>query len=482
MAQQYRSRNAPIINPFDQLPTPVFDAFVEDISAAIKNALDPHSVPVTSYARSKYGHAYSRVPAPKLFPSSSSRDSDVGDETAGIGEGVERLTQPQPTASSIASRYDSIAHDTGEGSDSVTSRRAPPIVVDLISEASQSDGESVAEDEEVEEESDEEALKYTRYGASGGDEITDSNEAGSWVSSASDASGEGEAVDDTFEMHEPRVLSSFKGKARAADEGPGVRALRGISDRMQSLPYQVQPAPIADEEEGDSASWVSDDDQSDRQLYDGQVHSQRDDSDDQPLYANVAQSSDERDSSGSDDSSRSGGDNDASSDDSSDRANWQEELYDSKLFSPPTAFPDHDDNHEVITSDDSPSPDLELLERGTLHGAAPTPRPALVSTFAGNSGQSVPSAAEQPNHFFSDEQEGAPQIPLAQDDSNVSDVYAQQHNDMDDARSLEPSFEISRWDNNDTAAGLYSKYYAYVHLHNSCFVQFWLILSLLTTW
>lgn len=476
MAQQYRSRNTPIINPFDQLPTPVFDAFVEDISTAIKNALNPHSAPVTSYTRSKDSHAYSRVPAPKFFPSSSSRDSAVSDETSGIGEGVNLSHASQPTQPQLsASSYDdSMARETREGSDSVTSSHALPIVVDLVSDDSESDGEGIPDDEEVEEEEsdEEEALKRAHYGAGGGDE---SNEVGPWASSASDASGEREAVDDTFEMHEPRVFSSFKGKARAADEGPGVRALRGISERMQSLPHQVHPVPVADEdeeEEGDSAPWVSDDDLDDRQFY-GPTHSQQDDSEDedQPLYADAGQSSDEHDSGGADESSRSGGDNDASSGDGIDHADWKAELYDSRLFSPLAAFPDHDDNQEVIASDDSPSPDLEFGECGGLHDATPIPRSALVRHFAGDRDQSIPRSAEQPHQFFSDEQEGAPQFPFAQDDSNVAEVNVQ-HNETNSARPLEPSFETisPQWHNNDTSAGVYSEYRAYSSRY-SRFVQ-----------
>jgi len=472
MEQQYRSRNAPIINPFDQLPTPVFDAFVEDISVAIKNALNPHSVPVTSYSHSKINHPQLRVPAPRFLSTPSSRDTDDngdGDET---GDGIHRdasishplrSTQPHPAASSRAISDDSpVANSIGESSHSISPSRTPPIVVDLVSDASEAEEESVAEDEEAEEESDEGALKYSRHGSG---ELVDSNEAGSSASSSSNASGEEESEeqvpDDTFEMHEPpRVLSSFKGKARAADEGPGVRALRGISARLQSLPHQMQPIPVTDgdeeDAEEDSVSWDSDNDnghQSNEQIY-----SQRDDSDEELLYAN-GHSFDERDSNGADDSSKTSGDIDASSDGYLDRAGWKEELYDNKFFPSPTTS---SERQEMITMDDSPSPDLGTGGREELHGVTHTFQfqSAIVSILAGDNSQFIPAAAEQPHQFFSDGPEAAPQISLAQD-------VVEKSNEADDMRGLEPSFETitPQWGDNDIVNSVYSVRHISVYHH-----------------
>ena len=455
MAQQHRSRNAPIINPFDQLPTPAFDAFVNDISAAIKNALNPDSIPVTSYTRLK--HAHSRVPAPRFLSASSPRDTDIGDETGDeIREGVSLShssppTRPPPTASSrMASEDDPTANGTGEGSGSPASGRAP-IVVDLVSDPSQNDEESVAENEGMEEEgSEEEVSRYERR-VSSGEEIMDSNEAGSWSSSASDASGEeeyeGEAMNDTFEMQEPRVLSSFKGKARAADEGPGVRALRGISERMRSLPHQAQPTDESQEEEEeeeedeeDSPSWASDDGQ---QPSDGQVYSQRDGSDDdQLLFMNVAQSADEHDTNGGDSLSRNS-DGSASSVDHSDREEWKER-HDSGVLSIPTAFPEH----EVISLGDSPLHSLGMGEQDHMRRAF---QPTFDTGFAGDNGQILLSAADQPHHFFSDTQEGISPVLLTQVGSSVEmNVH-----EAGSVRCLDPSFETvgNQWD--ATATGWY---------------------------
>ncbi|KAF8325004.1 uncharacterized protein EI90DRAFT_2205154 [Cantharellus anzutake] len=51
-----RSRNAPILNPFDQLDAASFDSFVTDVAAAIRNALNP-SLPPAPIAKSSHVQA-----------------------------------------------------------------------------------------------------------------------------------------------------------------------------------------------------------------------------------------------------------------------------------------------------------------------------------------------------------------------------------------------------------------------------------------
>lgn len=260
MSNTYRARNAPLINPFDQLPTPAFDAFVNDISGAIRAALHPQTTKSTWWTKSSPANRDASARERSLEPTSSHNSpADTLRYTNASTESSLRAFPRDPKISVTPSDND---HDdnapllNGGDARSASLARDRPDIVDLTSIASGSDGE------DVEATNGTEGASQDRYYVPSSDEGEDA--AGSSVDSSDEVSDDS-FVNDTFDMYGQQTLSLMKGKGRAADEGPGVHALRGISERMHPLPQE--PVYVDDDDDAEykqqelSASWGSEADE-----------------------------------------------------------------------------------------------------------------------------------------------------------------------------------------------------------------------------
>ena len=352
---EYRSRNVPIINPFEQLDATSFDHFVADVTGAIRNALNPTVPPARPSRVRAFAAIVASAGAKGMSPgdgsygntipldslsngiSSPAAPSTVDDTEAtqgGVHSGFHSHYSKSPSALRVL-RSRGVAyhksptqlqpqlvngHRDGDISHAVSTsgstRRRSPSIVDLISDSEEasekpsptpvrtvypgnaaaevdSEGEVMSDDDVVKGhedfqlderqevelvESDDEAREEQEQEQEGYDDDDDDD---------GDADDE---VDDTFLRQVSRgrrilnddyedeeeylagdspffeddeeeeieslpddsayvegvysfpIIRGSKGKGRALDEGPGVKALHGISRRMEEHPELYMPS------------------------------------------------------------------------------------------------------------------------------------------------------------------------------------------------------------------------------------------------
>lgn len=225
MSSYPRRRPPPILNPYDQLSAPQFDSFVSDITSVIRDALNP---------------AKPRLQAPPAGTSSF---------IAPVGSPWTPTPAPQSNP---------------------PSKRAPSF--EVISDDGTDEGSEGVHDRPTQyEETEDEAMLDPKYA------LHDPNDEEAEGSDEYDDAG---LMDDTFDatnVHVPSLaLPSSKGKGRAPDEGPGVEALKGISDRLQRNPHLfAKPVPESgsegdDEEEEEEGDDDAEGDADDDDIYEGE--------------------------------------------------------------------------------------------------------------------------------------------------------------------------------------------------------------------
>jgi hypothetical protein len=254
---QYHSRNAPILNPFEQLPAPAFDAFVVDVTTAIRNALNPPAAPIPPRAATRIPDIESSTTPDRstaFSPNPASREVEVdeidnSDEEEEVGSvDLDALSRrslssgpSQPEGYSNLSSGSSASGDKADLDHTDT----PQWILD--------DEEVPAEDEEQGEQEEE---REEEQQAEQEDEENGSVD-DSFVRQRSIGS------DSNISIPPPRSSSNVKGKARAIDEGPGVQALQGISERLHAHPelFAVQSSSEDGDEDEDLGSYGEDEEQ-----------------------------------------------------------------------------------------------------------------------------------------------------------------------------------------------------------------------------
>ena len=223
---EYHSRNAPILNPFDQLSAPAFDTFVADVTTAIRNALNPPVAPVAPRAAVRMPGFGSPTPERSSAVSSGSVARDVEvveiDNSDKEEEEEELAVYSRESVSSGSSQLEDFSSLPGgvssSGDQAHLEHEDLAQWVSDYDKVQQYDEEQEEQEEEQgqeeEEQEDQEKSVADDYFIREGSLSSNSN-----VSTLP-----------------PMPSGNAKGKARAIDEGPGVQALQGISERLYANP------------------------------------------------------------------------------------------------------------------------------------------------------------------------------------------------------------------------------------------------------
>ncbi|KAF8306728.1 hypothetical protein DL93DRAFT_2159825 [Clavulina sp. PMI_390] len=261
-----KSRNvAPLLNPFEQMPTSDFDAFVTDISSAIRFALNPRTSSTPSQARTASPASTSSFTA--SAPNSGYARSRLGDPTSLSGGGMRRGVDPatlyqKPSSTNPPHASSAIPLNAQSATNQNRGSGPSSQVVDLTLSDSESDNDADEPDDNYNGD-DGYAMSVDapedaplNFDNDEDEQVDDDEE--------EEEEEDDSLLDDTFEMQAPRYHASAKGKGRAPDEGPGVSALRGITARMSSeaLLAPKKPAPpLSDSEEDDEEEEEEEEDQ-----------------------------------------------------------------------------------------------------------------------------------------------------------------------------------------------------------------------------
>ncbi|KAF9517619.1 hypothetical protein BS47DRAFT_1359418 [Hydnum rufescens UP504] len=218
----------PILNPFEQLPAPAFDAFVVDVTTAIRNALNPPVAPIPPRAAARIPGIESSTPDRSTVFSPNPTSPDVGVDEIDNSDEEEEVGSVDLDALSCASLssgpsqpegYSNLSSGSSASGDKadLDHKDTPQWILD--DEEGPAEGEEQGEEQEQEEEEQEE--QEDEDNGSADDSFVRQRSIGS---------------DSNISVPPPKSSTNAKGKARAIDEGPGVQALQGISERLHAHP------------------------------------------------------------------------------------------------------------------------------------------------------------------------------------------------------------------------------------------------------